>query len=179
MTRPYDEVSLVIGGVVEVEDPGGGIHRAGPGDVVVTPRGSEGIWRCIGDVVKFWMIAETDTERPGTTVVAAGDPPAWQDVPRPPGDTAPPGREVVLFRTADRRAACGFWRRVPETGRMEPLSHEVALILEGEVEVTEDGGEMHRVGPGDVLVTPAGTRATWKSLSPVRKFWAIDHGAAP
>ena len=34
-------------------------------------------------------------------------------------------------------------------------------------------GTVHRAGPGDVLVTPKGSKATWRALSPVKKFWAI------
>lgn len=99
---------------------------------------------------------------------------AWQEVPRPTGDVAPPGEEVATFRSADGRFVSGLWRRDPEEGRMALDDyHEVALILEGEVEVTEDDGTVHRVGPGDVLITPRGTEATWRSLSPVKKLWAI------
>ena len=99
---------------------------------------------------------------------------AWQEVPRPAGDTAPPGEEVATFRSADGRFVTGLWRRAPEEGRMELDGyHEIALILEGEVQVTDDDGTVHLVGPGDMLITPRGTRATWKSLSPVKKVWAI------
>jgi uncharacterized cupin superfamily protein len=54
--------------------------------------------------------------------------------------------------------------------------HETAYILEGEVEIVTDGGVV-RAGPGDVLVTPKGSGGTWRNLSPVRKFWAIDKEA--
>ncbi len=101
----------------------------------------------------------------------------WQEVPRPEGDVAPPGEEVAVFRSADDRFVVGFWRRDPEEGRMALDGyHEIALILEGEVEVTEDDGTVHRVGPGDLLITPRGTGATWHSLSPVKKAWAIYKG---
>jgi hypothetical protein len=56
---------------------------------------------------------------------------------------------------------------------MEPPYHEIALILEGEVEVTAEDGTVHGAGPGDVLITPNGTKATWKALSPVRKLWVV------
>ncbi len=99
---------------------------------------------------------------------------AWQEVPRSEGDVAPPGEEVATYRSGDGRFVTGFWRRPPEEGRMVlDEYHEIALILEGEVEVTEDDGTVHRIGPGDLLITPRGTRATWHSLSPVRKAWAI------
>jgi uncharacterized cupin superfamily protein len=109
-------------------------------------------------------------------VVKAADHPslAWGEVPRPEGDEAPPGEEVAAFRSADNQFVTGFWRRVPEEGRMRLDDyHEVALILEGEVEVIEDDGTVHRIGPGDLLITPRGTQATWRSLSPVKKLWAI------
>ena len=112
-------------------------------------------------------------DQQGVRVIKANDDLAWEEVPRPEGDENPPGEEVVVFRAGDRRFSTGFWRRVPEEGAMEPPYHEIAFIVEGEVEVTEEDGTVHRVGPGDVLITPNGTRATWKSLSPVKKFWAI------
>ena len=57
---------------------------------------------------------------------------------------------------------------------MEPPYHEIALILEGEVEVLEEDGTVPPAGPGDILITPKGSRATWRALSPVKEVWAID-----
>ena len=109
----------------------------------------------------------------GIRLITAGDDLAWEEVPRPEGDTNPAGEEVAVFRSGDARFSVGFWRRVPEEGPMEPPYHEIALILEGEVEITEEDGTVHRARPGDVLITPKDSRATWKALSPVRKLWAV------
>jgi uncharacterized cupin superfamily protein len=109
----------------------------------------------------------------GIRVIKADDDLAWEEVPRPEGDTNPPGEEVAVFRSSDATFSTGFWRRVPEEGPMDLPYHEIALILEGEVEVTGDDGTLHTVGPGDVLITPSGTKATWKALSPVRKLWVV------
>ncbi|HSJ50992.1 MAG TPA: cupin domain-containing protein [Actinomycetota bacterium] len=98
---------------------------------------------------------------------------AWEEIPTEPGDPNPPGEEVVSFRAGDGRFAFGLWRRAPETGPMEPPYHEIAVLIEGEVELIEADGTVHRAGPGDVIVTPNGSKATWKALSPVKKFWAI------
>lgn len=98
---------------------------------------------------------------------------AWEVIPTEPGDPNPPGEEVVAFRAGDGMFSFGLWRRVPETGPMAPPYHEVAVLIEGEVEIVEEDGTVHRAGPGDVLITPKGSRATWKALSPVKKFWAI------
>jgi len=41
------------------------------------------------------------------------------------------------------------------------------------LEVTEEDGTVHHIGAGDVLITPRGSKATWKALSAVKKFWAV------
>lgn len=106
-------------------------------------------------------------------VITHDDGIAWEVIPTDASDPNPPGEEVVLFRSGDRRFSFGMWKRVPETGPMESPYHEVAVIIEGEVEITEPDGTVHRAGPGDVLITPKDSKATWKALSPVKKFWAI------
>jgi hypothetical protein len=97
----------------------------------------------------------------------------WGAIPTEPDDPNPPGEEVVLFRSGDAMFSFGEWKRVPETGPMEPPYHEIAVIIEGQVEVHEPDGTVHVAGPGDVLITPKGSKAVWKALSPVRKFWAV------
>ena len=110
---------------------------------------------------------------PTVRVITPTDELAWQIIPTDEGDPKPPGEEVVVFRSADRRFSFGLWRRAPETGSMEPPYHEIAVIIEGDVEITEPDGTVHRAGPGDVLITPKGSKAMWRALSPVKKFWAI------
>lgn len=97
----------------------------------------------------------------------------WEVIPTEPQDPNPPGEEVVGFRSGDERFSFGIWRRGAETGPMELPYHEIAVIIEGEVEIEEPDGTVHRVGPGDVLITPKGSKATWRALSPVKKFWAV------
>ena len=97
----------------------------------------------------------------------------WEIIPTAEGDPTPPGEETVSFRAGDARFSFGLWKREPETGPMDLPYHEIAVIIEGEVEVTGEDGTVHLVGPGDVLITPKGSRATWRALSPVKKFWAV------
>jgi uncharacterized cupin superfamily protein len=106
-------------------------------------------------------------------VITGGDELAWEIIPTDDGDPNPPGEEFIAFRSGDRSFSFGLWKRAPETGPMEPPYHEIAVIVEGDVEITEPDGTVHRAGPGDVLITPKGSKATWKALSPVKKFWAI------
>jgi hypothetical protein len=49
-------------------------------------------------------------------------------------------------------------------------SEETALILEGEVTVTYDGGSAF-FGAGDLCVFPAGMSCVWKVTKPVRKHY--------
>ena len=110
---------------------------------------------------------------PSIRVIKAGADLDWEVIPTAEDDPNPPGEEVVSFRSGDGQFSFGLWKRAPETGPMEPPYHEIAVIIEGEVEIHEEDGTVHRVGPGDVLITPKDSRATWKALSPVKKFWAI------
>jgi uncharacterized cupin superfamily protein len=48
---------------------------------------------------------------------------------------------------------------------------EVCLFLEGDVEVTPDGGEPVRFGKGDLVTFPQGMSCTWKVIKPVRKHY--------
>ena len=48
---------------------------------------------------------------------------------------------------------------------------ETCLFLEGEVEVTPDGGTPVKVGKGDLVTFPSGMSCTWKVLKPVRKHY--------
>jgi len=108
------------------------------------------------------------------TIGAAGhDDLPWEQIPTAEGDPNPPGEEAVVFRSGDAAFSFGLWRRVPESGPMAPPYHEIAVIIEGEVEVTEEDGTVHHIGAGDVLITPRGSKATWKALSAVKKFWAV------
>lgn len=110
---------------------------------------------------------------PNIRVIKADQDLGWEVIPTEHGDPNPPGEEVLLFRSGDAMFSFGEWKRVPETGAMEPPYHEIAVIIEGEVEIHEPDGTVHHAGPGDVLITPKGSKAVWKALSPVRKFWAI------
>ena len=54
--RPYDEVALILEGDADVVTADGRTLTVGPGDVLVTPRGSTGTWVIRKRIVKFWVI---------------------------------------------------------------------------------------------------------------------------
>ena len=174
--RPYDEVAYILSGAAEMDTANGRTITLGAGDVLVTPNGSKGTWRITEPLTKFYAIYSgggvDDTE---VRVIHDGDPVAWTVIPTEPGDPNAPGQEWVAWRNPDGRFSTGVWRRVPETGPMELPYHELAILIEGEVDVDDTDGTTVSIGPGDVLVTPKGFRGTWRARSPVRKFWTVHH----
>jgi len=48
---------------------------------------------------------------------------------------------------------------------------ETCYLLEGEVEVTPEGGKAVRFGQGDLVVFPAGMSCRWNITRPVRKHY--------
>jgi uncharacterized cupin superfamily protein len=95
----------------------------------------------------------------------------WSEAVRNSDETDPPGREATAF--ADRRFSVGLWERDVQRRHFQRPHHEVAYIIEGQVEITTDDGEVVRAGPGDILITPKGSKGYWQNLSRVRKVWAI------
>jgi hypothetical protein len=96
----------------------------------------------------------------------------WQPAKRYPEETDPPGEEFTAATSADDKFSFGLWRRAVQRRHFERQYHEVAFILEGEVEITDDDGEVLVAGPGDIVVTPLGCTGYWKNLTPVKKVWA-------
>jgi uncharacterized cupin superfamily protein len=97
----------------------------------------------------------------------------WEEAATYPEETDPPGSECTVAESTDERFSCGLWQRDVQRRYFERPYHEIAFIIEGQVEVTDDDGNLVVAGPGDVLITPKGSKGYWKSLGPVKKFWAI------
>jgi len=174
--RAHDEVAYVLSGSAEIETAEGRTLEVGPGDVLVTPNGSKGTWRIHETLLKCYAVYVGGPvgESPTATVFRRDDEAPWEAIPTAQDDPHPPGEEWTAFRSPDGRFVAGVWRRVPETGPMELAGDEVALLIEGNVEVSS-GEDAVELGPGDLLVTPRGFAGTWRARSPVRKFWAVHH----
>lgn len=97
----------------------------------------------------------------------------WSEAARNPEETDPPGGEFTAAASPDQKFSVGYWQRDVQRRHFVRPYHEVALILEGEVEVELEDGTVLRAGPGDILDTPKGSSGFWRSLSPARKLWAI------
>ena len=97
----------------------------------------------------------------------------WDEALRTPEESEAPGQEFTAAESADERFSFGLWRRDEQSRHFERPYHEIAYIIEGQVEITDDDGELLVAGPGDILITPQGSKGYWKNLSPVKKVWGI------
>jgi uncharacterized cupin superfamily protein len=174
--RPYDEVAYILEGAADVESDDGVVLHLGAGDIFVTPNGSKGTWHIHETIAKFFAIyAGGVIGDTAMRVIGADDPVEWITLENPPGDDGPPGQEWYAWRNADAKFSTGVWRREPETGSFDRTYHEIACLIEGDVEIETEDGLVLRAGAGDVLVTPQGSRGLWRALTPVKKFWAVHH----
>lgn len=89
-------------------------------------------------------------------------------------------RETVARDWAARGFSCGLWTDPPGQ-RWEDFVHgtdEVVLVLEGDVEF-EIGGEIHRPGPGEELLIPAGTRHSARNVGSTTARWLYGYRRRP
>jgi uncharacterized cupin superfamily protein len=97
----------------------------------------------------------------------------WEEAFRSSQELEEPGREFTAAQSVDEKFSFGLWQRDRQSRHFERPYHEIAYIIEGEVEVTDDDGEVLIAGPGDILITPQGSKGYWKNLTPVKKVWGI------
>ncbi len=97
----------------------------------------------------------------------------WEEAMHKPEETEAPGKEFTAARSVDDKFSFGLWQRDAQSRHFERQYHEIAYIIEGQVEITDDDGERLVAGPGDILITPQGSKGYWKNLTPVKKVWGI------
>lgn len=82
--------------------------------------------------------------------------------------------EFTTWPLLDEGIDTGVWAATPGQHRMirDQSVIEAFLILEGEIELLEDGDpEPRRFGPGDLVVIQPGFTGSWRTLTPVRKVY--------
>ncbi len=110
------------------------------------------------------------------SVVRTNDRSSWTALKDPPGAIGSGGREREIFTSPDGAFTCGVWEREPDTWSFERPYDEVAYILEGDADIETDDGRKLRLGPGDILVTPNGSKGTWQIRETLAKVYAIYSG---
>jgi hypothetical protein len=108
---------------------------------------------------------------PEIRVVSTGARDDWRALVDPPGAMGTGGSEADVFATGP--FTTGLWQREPDTWSFERPYHEIAMILLGEADIETPDGTVHTVRAGDVLITPKGTKGTWRIKETIVKFYAI------
>lgn len=79
-----------------------------------------------------------------------------------------------LDSARDGTVNTGIWEMTPgEQRSIKGEIFEFCHILEGVVEVTEDGGPTQTFRAGDSLIMKPGFRGVWKTIETVRKIYVI------
>lgn len=105
----------------------------------------------------------------------------WRDCPIDPAwilDGAPRARIVTLANGRDQWATTALWDCTPGTFEWRFAWDETVHVLDGVVEVTLPDGDRRRLVRGSIAFFPAGSRAVWRVVEPVRKL-AVCRRALP
>lgn len=90
-----------------------------------------------------------------------------------PGPIVAGSPEFTTFMFDQSRAKVGLWQVTLGSYRMEygENAYEIFTILEGIVEIAEDGGETRTYRAGDTVVLRANFRGTWRTIETVTKVF--------
>jgi uncharacterized protein len=76
--------------------------------------------------------------------------------------------------TRDGAVRTGVWEATPgETRSIKGETFEFCHLLEGVVEIVEDGGETRIYRAGDSFVMKPGFTGVWRTLETVRKIYVV------
>ena len=84
-----------------------------------------------------------------------------------------PPEKLAGLRVGTARLSKGEW--VPPEGMSTHAQDEVSIFLSGSATL-ESGGETRKVGPGEVIVVPAGEAHRSQALEDCEIFWMLFGG---
>jgi uncharacterized cupin superfamily protein len=87
----------------------------------------------------------------------------------------PTARNRILFNSSDASGWTMLWDCTAGEFRWQYRVDEIIHFLEGSVTITDENGVTTTHGPGDVICLRAGTAATWRIESYVRKLAFCQH----
>jgi len=82
---------------------------------------------------------------------------------------APEAHSKRLATSADGAAAVIAWSCTPGRFYWHYTTDEIAHVISGEVFLTDENGDSRRLGPGDMVYFPAGSKSLWHVTQAVRK----------
>jgi uncharacterized cupin superfamily protein len=87
----------------------------------------------------------------------------------------PQARSKILARSADCTSSVIAWSCTAGRFTWHYSVDETLHIISGEIFVTDEKGDEHRLGPGDMVFFPAGSHSTWHVPREVRKLAVCRH----
>ncbi len=87
----------------------------------------------------------------------------------------PQARSKCLAKSADGTSSVVAWSCTAGRFNWRYAVDETLHIVSGEVFVTDEKGEIRRLGPGDMAFFPAGSRSIWHVPEEVRKLAVCRH----
>jgi uncharacterized cupin superfamily protein len=83
------------------------------------------------------------------------------------------GKGMHVIEDLEECTSIGIWDCDPVQYRWDYDYHEYIYLLEGEVTISEIGGEKHKLSAGDFAYFPKGTKTVWKIEKPIRNIFII------
>jgi len=83
---------------------------------------------------------------------------------------APETLNKELAKSHDRSATVFDWSCTAGRFNWHYAEDEILVVVSGEAFITDEKGEEHRLGPGDMGFFPAGSSCVWRITDHVRKF---------
>jgi len=87
----------------------------------------------------------------------------------------PTTRSKKLARSHDRTSDVMVWDCTAGRFTWHYNKDETLVVLSGEAFVTNENGQEHRIGPGDVVFFPAGTSSRWHVPNYIKKVAFLRH----
>ncbi|RWH46677.1 MAG: cupin domain-containing protein [Mesorhizobium sp.] len=84
----------------------------------------------------------------------------------------PSFRSWIQDLSFDRKVVSGIWEATPGlTQCLKPSTYEYCYIIEGAVEIAEEGGDSKTYRAGDSFGLKPGFTGTWRTLETLKKFF--------
>ena len=88
-------------------------------------------------------------------------------------DGAPQARVNKLLTSRDWNSTVVVWDCTPGSFKWHYSKDETVHFLSGEAYMTDETGEEHRFGAGDIVFFPAGTTCRWRVTKHIKKIAVV------
>jgi len=127
---------------------------------------------------EFLIIFRTEATVSKSIVIASAAAVAFEAAPVTPDrvrDGMPETHSKELARSLDRTSHVMVWDCSAGRFTWDYNKDETLVVLAGEAFITDEKGDEHRIGAGDVVFFPAGTSSRWHVPNYIKKVAFLRH----